>query len=225
MSNEDSISVLLNGTNLLQDVIINDLKGSREITLDTGLNILIVFAENYGRVPPNTASLGVQLAEKSFLLDFTTAQNASATFMVAKIFYYPDKKHSAMQSELSKQQIAEKINQRKTVVIDSISVQSSEVTLAIWDDAVDDGDSISLLINNNISFLGIPVKKQPRFLKVSLSAGANHIVFMADNLGSIAPNTAMLEVIDGKRRKSYHINTNLGLNNAIRILYDLPVPK
>jgi hypothetical protein len=40
-------------------------------------------------------------------------------------------------------------------------------------------------------------------------------------LGSIAPNTSILEIIDGKKRKAYNINTNLGQNNAIKIIYDL----
>ena len=105
-------------------------------------------------------------------------------------------------------------------MVDSLTVQASEVTLAIWDDAVEDGDSISLQINNEMYYPGLAVKKKPRFIQVKLYPGENNIIFMADNLGSIPPNTAMLEIIDGKRRKAYMINTNLGVNNAIKILYD-----
>jgi hypothetical protein len=67
---------------------------------------------------------------------------------------------------------------------------------------------------------GISVKKKPQFIKVSLYPGENKIIFIADNLGSIPPNTSILEIIDGKHRKSYMIDTNLGQNNAIKIIYD-----
>jgi len=62
--------------------------------------------------------------------------------------------------------------------------------------------------------------KKPQFLTVTLQPGPNVITFMADNLGSIIPNTSVLEIIDGKKRKSFYIETDLDLNNLIRIYYD-----
>jgi hypothetical protein len=67
---------------------------------------------------------------------------------------------------------------------------------------------------------GIAVKKRPQFIQVKLYPGDNKIIFIADNLGAISPNTSVLEIIDGKRRKSYMINTNLGENNSIKIVYN-----
>ncbi len=217
----DSISMVFNGSKLLDKMNINQPMNARELALDTGLNLLLLFADNYGRVPPNTARLKVSLAEKNFDLDFTRPENLSATFIVAKIFYYPDKVPNDIKELITGRQIAEKIRERKTILIDSITVKASQITLAIWDDAIEDGDSISLQINNEIYFPGIAVKKKPRFLQVELHPGENKIIFIADNLGSIAPNTSILEIIDGKRRKSYMIDTNFGQNNAIKITYDL----
>ncbi|RYY70594.1 MAG: hypothetical protein EOO13_06085 [Chitinophagaceae bacterium] len=96
--------------------------------------------------------------------------------------------------------------------------------LAIWDDAVEDGDSISLQINDEIYMPGLAVKKKPQFIPVKLYTGENKIVFIADNLGSIPPNTAILEINDGKKRKSYMINTDMRQNNAIKITYQLESP-
>ncbi len=217
----DSISLVFNGSNVLNKMNINQPMPARELSLDTGLNLLMLFADNYGKVPPNTARLNVRLADKKFDLDFTRPENLSATFIVAKIFYYPDKVPNDIKELITGRQIAEKIGQRKTILIDSITVKASEITLAIWDDAIEDGDSISLQINNEIYFPGIAVKKKPRFLQVKLYPGENKIIFIADNLGSIAPNTSILEIIDGKRRKSYMIDTNFGQNNAIKIVYEL----
>jgi hypothetical protein len=219
-TDNDTVSVMLNGSIIIDKMDLGNPIKLKEIQLDTGVNILCFFAENYGRVPPNTAILNLLFADKKFTLDFTSSQNMSATFIVAKIYFYPDKKQTTPPELSARKLINEKIQLRDTKLIDSIKVGSSEITLAIWDDAVEDGDSISLQINNEIYLPGIAVKKKPRFIKVLLYPGQNKIIFIADNLGSIAPNTSILELIDGKFRKAYMINTNLGQNNAIKIVYD-----
>ena len=216
----DTVSVMLNGKMIIAKMDINRPEMSREIVLDTGLNILCFFADNYGRVPPNTSKLNIVFPGKKYTLDFTSKENLSATFMVAKIYYYPDQKQQTPAEITARIAITEKIKLRNTTLIDSITADASEITLALWDDAVEDGDSISLQVNDEIFLPGIAVKKRPQFFKIQLYPGENKIIFIADNLGSISPNTSVLEIIDGKRRKSYMINTNLGQNNAIKISYD-----
>ncbi len=216
----DTISVMLNGKMIIEKMDINRPEMSKEIVLDSGLNILCFFADNYGRVPPNTSKLNIVFPGKKYTLDFTATENLSATFMVAKIYYYPDREQQTPAEITSRKTITEKINSRNTVLIDSITAEASEIMLALWDDAVEDGDSISLQINDEIFLPGIAVKKRPQFFPVKLYPGENKIIFIADNLGSISPNTSILEIIDGKKRKAYMINTNLGQNNAIKISYE-----
>ena len=86
-------------------------------------------------------------------------------------------------------------------------------------DAVEDGDSISLSINGKWIAKGFPVKKKPQFIKVTLAPGDNIITFVAENLGSIAPNTTVLEIIDGNKRKPFFIETDFKLNNLVKIYY------
>jgi hypothetical protein len=215
----DTVSVFFNGRMIIDQMDINHPAETPELKLDTGLNILCFFADNFGKVPPNTSRLNVQLAGKSYLLDFTTRENMSATFIVAKIYYYPDGKKTNTDIAARKN-ITDKITQRETKQIDSIKAFTEEITLALWDDAVEDGDSISLQINDEIFMPGIAVKKKPQFIKVKLYPGDNKIIFIADNLGAISPNTSVLEIIDGKRRKSYMIDTNLRQNNSIKIVYN-----
>ncbi|MEO7047238.1 MAG: hypothetical protein ABI091_18190, partial [Ferruginibacter sp.] len=50
--------------------------------------------------------------------------------------------------------------------------------------------------------------------------GENAINFIADNVGSIPPNTSVLEIIDGKKRKAYRLETVPGDNNFVKIYYD-----
>jgi hypothetical protein len=219
-SDNDSISVMLNGSMIIDKLDISKAGFSQDIKLDTGLNILCFFADNYGRIPPNTGRLNLLLNEKKYMLDFTSKQNLSATFIVAKIYFEPLQQQRIPSEIIARKTITQKIQQRETKLIDSIKAETPDITLAIWDDAVEDGDSISLQINDDIYLPGLAVKKKPQFIKVKLYPGENKIIFIADNLGSIAPNTSILEIIDGKRRKSYMIDTNLGQNSAVKILYD-----
>jgi hypothetical protein len=217
-ADNDTVSVMFNGKMIIDKMHINDPISPRGVSLDTGLNMVCFFADNYGRVPPNTAKLNIRFAEKTHTLDFTSKENMSATFVVAKIYYFPagNKKNTDIEA---RKKISEKIRQRETKQIDSIRAGNPEITLAIWDDAVEDGDSISLQINDEIYLPGLAVKKKPQFINVKLYPGANKIIFIADNLGAIPPNTSVLEIIDGKKRKSYMIDTNLGQNNSIKITY------
>lgn len=222
-SDNDTVSIMLNRRMFVDHIDLNKNTPSRDITLDTGMNILCFFADNYGRVPPNTAKLNLSFGAKKFSLDFTTLPNMSATFIVARIYLLPEKQKTPADI-IARKTIAERIEQRQTKLIDSIKASSQEVMLAIWDDAVEDGDSISLQINDEIFMPGLAVKKRPQFIPVKLYPGENKIIFIADNLGAIPPNTSILEIIDGKKRKSYMINTDMNQNNAIKITYDLVVP-
>lgn len=219
-NDDDSVSVMLNRKMIIDNGDLNQLKSPQGIQLDTGLNILCFFADNYGRVPPNTAKMQLDFGSKKFLLDYTSLQNMSANFIVAKIFLLRENE-TAPDRNSAKPTIDYRKETRQTKWIDSITATSQEVTLAFWDDAVEDGDSISLQINDEIFMPGLAVKKQPKFVKIKLYPGENKIIFIADNLGSIAPNTAMLEIIDGKKRRNYTINTDMGQNNALKITYHL----
>jgi hypothetical protein len=84
---------MFNGQMIIDKMHINEPAPPQELRLDTGLNTVCFFADNYGRVPPNTAKLNMSFAGKKFILDFTTKENMSATFIVAKIYFYPDGKN------------------------------------------------------------------------------------------------------------------------------------
>ncbi|MFZ1529120.1 MAG: hypothetical protein WAT19_10235 [Ferruginibacter sp.] len=225
----DSVSVVLNGKTIMENVDLSRQNPQEEIQLDTGMNLLCFFAENYGKTPPNTGKLNLAFGNEKFTINFANKADISSTFIVVKIYYKPEEKNRPnMVGNYSgrsggrpvSKQITDRALQRETKLVDSIKLGSSQITLAIWDDAVEDGDSISLSINEQWIVQGMAVKKKPQFITVTLEPGQNDIIFVADNLGSIIPNTSILEIIDGRYRKSYDISTNYGLNNLIKIQYD-----
>jgi hypothetical protein len=162
--------------------------------------------------------------------------NLGATFIVLPVFYqrdedndtrfenggYPAFPQRTARDNPPFQPLASNNSslQRNNKIVGSIISKSQQITLAIWDDALEDGDSISLSINGKWITQGLPVKNKPQFLYVTLEPGPNSIIFVADNLGAIVPNTSVLEIIDGKKRKSFMIDTDLSKNNQVNIFYE-----
>jgi hypothetical protein len=219
-SGNDVITVVLNGKTILDQVDPGKKKPPEEILLDTGLNILTLFADNFYKASPNKAKIGLEFGNRKLKLDLTNKPDIAATFIAVKLYYDKDKDADTHFQNNYIPSSGDNALKRNEKLVGSIIATSQEITLALWDDAVEDGDSVSININGKWIVRGFPVKKNPQFLRVKLEPGPNTITFVADNLGSIPPNTSVLEIIDGKKRKSFFIETDLDQNNLIRIFYD-----
>lgn len=203
---KDTVTLVHNGKSLLDKAEVNDDNRRQHIRLDSGMNVLAFFADNYGRLPPNTGRLYMGVGQQEYALDFTYRANAFATFMVAQVVYEPGKKDTAAVS-------------RKTEPLGSFEVNEKDLVLELWDGQVEDGDSVTLRLNGEVIRSGFPVKKKLSQVPVELRQGENVLLFTADNLGSIPPNTAELRIRYGGQTKSFGLNTDLKRNNEIRIRY------
>jgi len=284
----DTVTLLLNGKQLLDKSFISETGRVLQLPLDTGINIVTLFADNYGRLPPNTGAFKIKTTTGSYLFDFTDKPNLYATFLVAqlnRVLRKPVKdtvkavalntsgernnipvtgstaKDSTGRIEMtvsgtgntSSQQILtagktdikqiqgrdavhpakdsirssllkpvndKRIAERHTSLLEKINVQQAEVMLELWDDAAEDGDSISIRMNGLEVVTGFPVKRQRQQLKVTLQEGENRLIMLADNLGSIPPNTAVMRIVAGALRKYVTIKTDLQQNNMLLIIYE-----
>lgn len=215
----DRVSVTLNGQVVLEKIDIEKKNQKSDILLSPGLNILTFFADNFGNDLPNISRMNLEFGNKKFALDFANRKDSAATFIVVKLVCDPDKSKERYFVENTNPG-EEKLLKKDEKLVGSIISGTKILTFAIWDEVIDDGDSVSIKINNEWLVRGCPVKKTPRFIRVTLKPGPNTIVFLADNLGSIPPNTSVLEIIDGKRRKSYEMESNPGEKNLIKIFYE-----
>ncbi|MBO9152871.1 hypothetical protein ACFOTA_11680 [Chitinophaga sp. GCM10012297] len=203
---KDTVTLVHNGKPLLDKAEVNEDNRRQNIRLDSGMNILAFFADNYGRLPPNTGRLYMGISQQEYALDFTYRANAFATFMVAQVLYEPGKKDTSTGS-------------RKTEPLGSFEVKDKNLVLELWDGQVEDGDSVTLRLNGHIVQSGFPVRKKLAQVPVELRRGENVLLFTADNLGSIPPNTAELRIRYGGQTKSFGLNTDMKRNNEIRIRY------
>ena len=217
----DIVTVALNGQINSDRIAISKKAITEDILLDTGLNLLVLFADNFGDDIPNKGKLNLEFANKKFNLDFSRKADSAATFIIAPMYCEKDKGRGSYFREYYPTGNTIKPLKENEKLLGSIVATAKQLKLAIWDDAVEDGDSISININGKWIEKGLPVKKKPQFISITLQPGPNTITFVGDNLGSIPPNTSVLEIIDGKKRKSFMLATVPGENNLINIFYDL----
>lgn len=217
--NNDLFTVTHNGRTAIEQQGIDKKDHVEEILLDTGLNILVFFAEQFANDPPGNGKLVVEFNHQKTILDLTSKLDSGATFIVAKFYCGQDQSKDKFFVNGSLP-AGDRLSQHEKMA-GSIVSTSRQLKFGIWDDAAEDGDTISININGRWLVQGFPVKKKPQFITVTLEPGPNKISFIANNLGSIPPNTSVLEIIDGNKRKSFFMEAGLGESNIVRIFYDV----
>lgn len=111
----------------------------------------------------------------------------------------------ALQKPAPPKSIEEKFFERKKLLVTEIPVSGDSIKLGFYDHAEIDGDSITLFLNGKMIHQHILLKAQPfEFtLAVSELAESNEMIMVAENLGSIPPNTSLMIVwINGVRHEA-----------------------
>ena len=101
-----------------------------------------------------------------------------------------------------KKTIEEEFKIREKVIAADIPLAGDSIELRFYDNAEIDGDSISLFLNNKLLFQHIRLTGSAYTIKLPINElnDNNELVMVAENLGSIPPNTSyMLAIVDNKR--------------------------
>ncbi|MGL6269357.1 MAG: hypothetical protein ACRC2O_15600 [Chitinophagaceae bacterium] len=90
--------------------------------------------------------------------------------------------------------IEEMFVSRKKVLVTEIPVSGDSIELRFYDHAEIDGDSISLFFNNRLLQKNILLKATPFIIKLPVTEmhETNELIMVAENLGSIPPNTSLM---------------------------------
>jgi len=101
-----------------------------------------------------------------------------------------------------KKSIEEDFKVREKVIAADIPLSGDSIELRFYDNAEIDGDSISLFLNNRLLFEHIRLTGNAYTIKLPVNElnENNELVMVAENLGSIPPNTSyMLAIVNEKR--------------------------
>jgi len=114
------------------------------------------------------------------------------------------------------QKFAGRTNKLQTV----IPVTAEKIELRFYDNAQVDGDSIALFLNGRMLFKNIRLTDQAYTLMLNASdlGDDNELVMVAENLGSIPPNTSFMVAIVGDKRYEARLYANENSSALIRFV-------
>lgn len=94
--------------------------------------------------------------------------------------------------------------------------------ISFYDNGEIDGDTISVYANNKLLVSHKGLSAVPITVKINLSEEDNlqEVVMVAENLGTIPPNTALMIVQAGSQRFTIRLASTEQKNAAVRFRYD-----
>ncbi|HKH61113.1 MAG TPA: hypothetical protein VKA49_09795 [Flavitalea sp.] len=116
--------------------------------------------------------------------------------------------------------IEQKFVDRKKSLATVIPITADSIELRFYDNAEIDGDSIALFLNNVLLFKNIRLTDQAYIIKLAALSleNDNELVMVAENLGSIPPNTSLMVVIVGDKRYEARLQSTENSSALIRFV-------
>jgi len=109
---------------------------------------------------------------------------------------------------------------REVDVQESFTVHNKRVKVTVWDRNEVDGDIVTLYMNDELIRKDLKLRKHKRRFWVKLKPGSNILVMYAENLGTIPPNTAALQIKDGRKKRNINLVSDNGKSGAVEIIYE-----
>jgi hypothetical protein len=112
--------------------------------------------------------------------------------------------------------VVEKLNQRVFEESPVIDVDADSLKIILYDNGEVDNDTISLFYNRKLVAQNKMLSDKPLNFSLPLDTSVNEISMFAENLGSIAPNTALCIVYAGEQRFELIMASSFIKNSTIR---------
>ncbi|RYZ21685.1 MAG: hypothetical protein EOO16_12110 [Chitinophagaceae bacterium] len=109
--------------------------------------------------------------------------------------------------------------ERSIYTVQTISVAADSVSIALYDNGLVDGDSVSVVLDGEPVVQHVKLTEQAfrRTIMLPVSNTDHELVLMAENLGSLPPNTGLLVISAGGERYNVYFSADLQTNARIII--------
>ncbi len=116
--------------------------------------------------------------------------------------------------------IEEKFTTRTKTFIKEIPLSGDSIELRFYDNAEIDGDSISLFLNDKLIFSHIRLTGNAYSIKIPVSEmkESNELIMVAENLGTIPPNTSYMVAIVNNQRYDAYLASTEGSSAMVRFV-------
>jgi len=114
------------------------------------------------------------------------------------------------------------LEQRTNVLVQSFHITTPDILIELFDNAQIDGDMVSVYHNNELIVNKQKLLRDAITLHIHAdSVNREHeFILIADNLGTIPPNTALMRITAGNQRYQLNVKTDLSNNAKIILYYD-----
>jgi hypothetical protein len=113
------------------------------------------------------------------------------------------------------------IYKRLIEVQERITVIHKRLTIQFWDEGQEDDDRITLIFNDKKILSDYTLKKNKKEERtVEVRPGRNSLILIAENLGKIPPNTAIVMVYDGDKKSRLELKSDLDKSGAVEFIYE-----
>ena len=154
-----------------------------------------LFSEKRLVCPPGKIRL-----KRSAISDFPTdvEQNDSLTLVQATLHLQP----------------------REKEVVKTVTINSADVKIELYDNAEIDHDTITVLVNDKVLLYRQMLTDKPLTIHFNALPGVQYeLVMYADNLGDIPPNTALMMVTAGSEKFEVFMSSTEEKSAAVHLVY------
>ena len=110
---------------------------------------------------------------------------------------------------------------RTNLLVKQIETEAGEIRIDLYDNGEIDGDTVSIYHNNMLLKAHTRLTQKPITMRIAVDAAHPHheLVMVAENLGSIPPNTSLMIITAGTKRYQVFISSNEQKN--AKVIFDL----
>lgn len=118
----------------------------------------------------------------------------------------------------------EVLKTRENALAQTITVNTDQVTIKLYDNGEIDGDSISVFVDKHLMLSHKRLSAAPITLTLKFDDYENEheVVMVAENLGRIPPNTSLMVINAGEKRYQVQITSTEQKNAMVRFKYVKP---
>jgi PKD repeat protein len=109
------------------------------------------------------------------------------------------------------------LDKREKELVKNIAVDNDSLLVSVYDNGIIDGDSVTLVFNNNVITTHQLLSSKPLnfSIKIDKNIPNNELMMYAENLGSIPPNTSLMIIYDGSTRHQLNISSSKKSNGTV----------
>lgn len=113
------------------------------------------------------------------------------------------------------------IGGRAVEVGETVKVKNRKIKIKIWDSQIEDGDVISIYLNNKKVVDRVYLRLKPQEFEIELPPGKEHyLTVYADDFGKAEPNSAMVLINDGIKEQTIDLVAGRKKQESVKIVTD-----